>query len=131
MRFRMARTTSTLTVVPGSGVVKSTTGAASSNSGLPLNGLLQAIIYTVPASVDASATMTISIYDQDGNIVWTKGSLAAGAGTTILNLTPNGTAGTTVQSVPLSGYYELRNTYTAAQTSTASVTKVVLLIDEG
>lgn len=131
MGFRFTRQKNSLTIVPGAGALVATTGTASATTGLPLNGLLSQIIYTAPATVDASATVTLSIYDQDGNIVWTKASIAAGAGTTILNLTWNGTAGTTVQPVPFSGYYEIRATYSAAQTATASTTKAILLIDEG
>lgn len=129
MRVRYVRQTNTLNLVHGPGVVKASTGAASVTAGLPINGLLSAIIYTAPAAVDASATVTLSIYDQDGNIVWTKASIAAAAGTTIQNLTWNGTAGTTVQPVPLSGYYEIRATYSAAQTATDSTVKVVTLIE--
>lgn len=129
-RFRILRNTSRLTITPGASATVASTGAASATAGLALNGLLQGVIYTAPASVDSSATVTFSVIDQDGNTVWSKTGVVAAAGSAQVNLTPNATAGTN-QAVPLSGYYEVRATYSAAQPTTASTTEIVLLIDEG
>jgi hypothetical protein len=133
MRFRIVRQTTHITVVPGATETFATPAVSFTNpeapTGLPLNGLLQGVTITTPAAVDGSATMTVNLIDQDGNTVWTKGSLAVNTVYPVL-LTPNATANTN-QAVPLSGYYQVSITFSANQTTTASVTKIVLLIDEG
>lgn len=88
-----------------------------------LNGILRQVIITTAAAVDSSATTTVNILDADGNVVYTKGTLAANA--TSINLL------TQDLSVPLSGDITVQVVFSAAQTSADRTTKVVLLVDRG
>lgn len=130
MRFRVVRQTTSLALTHGASVTTVSTAAASATAGLPLNGLLQGLVMTTPSAVDGSATCTINLIDQDGNTVYTKGSLAVNT-TTQINLTPNAVAAASAQAIPLSGNYQIQAVFSASQTATDSTTKVVLLIDEG
>ncbi len=112
---RIRRESVNVTVTSGAGV----TTATFLNS---LNGILREIIVTPPAAVDASATMTFTLVDLDGNIVYTKSGLAANSGASINLLTND-------LRVPLSGKYTLTVTYSVAQPTTASTTKVVMYVE--
>lgn len=87
------------------------------------NGLIMEVITTTPAAVDSSATMTVSIADIDGNVIYTKASLAAN--TTTKDLLAAGS------QVPLSGPYTVTTLYSAAQTTADRTASVVILIDRG
>lgn len=87
-----------------------------------LNGILREAVITPPAAVDGAATISFSLKDLDGNIVYTKSGLAANSGASINLLTND-------LRVPLSGAYTLLITYSASQTATDSTTKVVLYVE--
>lgn len=124
MKIRVVRNTITTTVVPGVSATTAQTGAAAPGTGILLNGILQQIFVTAPATVDASATMTVALVDYDGNTVWSKASIAASSAQSNTLLTND-------TRPALSGYYQMVTTYTAAQTATASVMRAVFLVDEG
>lgn len=90
------------------------------SSAVVLNGLLHEVLITAPAAVDAAATLTVNLIDQDGYTVYTKGALAAASVTLDL------LSGITV---PLSGSYTLQVVFSAAQTVTDTITNTVLLIE--
>lgn len=124
---RVKRGSYSITVTPGAGVTTAVAqeqalGATGLSNQVTLNGILREIIITPPSAVDASATITVSLADADGNVVYSKGSLAANSGASINLLTND-------QRVPLSGLYTLQVTYSAAQPTTASTTKVVMYIE--
>lgn len=112
---RIKRESVNVTVTPGAGV----TTATFLNS---LNGILREVIITPPAAVDGSATMTFTLADLDGNIVYTKSGLNAATAASINMFTND-------LRLPLSGKYTYTVTYSAAQTATASITKVVMYIE--
>lgn len=112
---RVKRSSYSIKVTPGASI----TTAQQTDT---LNGILREVIITPPAAVDASATITVSLADLDGNVVYSKGSLAANSGASINLLTND-------LRVPLSGQYTLEVTYSVAQPTTASTTKVVLYIE--
>lgn len=124
---RVKRGSYAIVVTPGAGVTTAvaqeqavgTTGLANV---VTLNGILREVIILPPTAVDASATIGVSLTDSDGYLVYSKASLAANSGASINLLTND-------LRVPLSGKYTLQVTYSAAQTTTASVTKVVLLVE--
>src|SRR5690242_12149153 len=98
---RVKRGSYSITVAPGAGVTTAVAkeqalGATTLANQVTLNGILREIIITPPAAVDASATITVSLADLDGNVVYSKGSLAANSGASINLLTND-------QRVPLSG----------------------------
>ena len=124
---RVKRGSYSITVTPGAGVTTAVAqeqalGATGLSNQVTLNGILREVIITPPATDDGSATITISLADIDGNVVWSKSGLAAGSSASINLLTND-------QRVPLSGLYTLQVTYSANQTTTASTTKVVLYIE--
>lgn len=112
---RVKRESVSVQVTPGTGVTTATLVDT-------LNGIMREVIITPPATVDSSATMIFTLVDLDGNVVYTKSGLTAGAAASINLLTND-------QRIPLSGKYTLTVTYSANQTTTASTTKVVMYIE--
>lgn len=129
MRIRINRSKIPLTLIHGASATTVNTAAAGATTGIPLNGILSGAVIVGPAAVDSTATVTVSLIDQDGNTAWSKAGLAAASTTQVL-LTANATAGTN-QAVPLSGNYQVKVVYSAAQTATDSTTSTTLLIDTG
>jgi hypothetical protein len=82
------------------------------------SGLLLGINIVVPA-LDASATITVTVVDPDGNIIYTKSALAASS--TSIN-TPLAT------SIPLYGDMVFKVTASAAQSTDKSIT-VIPIVD--
>lgn len=100
-------------------------GAATivSSSSTQINGILRHVKIIAPATVDGGATLTVDVLDAGGDVVYTKSGVAAAARS--INLL------TQDLSVPLSGFYTVRATFSAAQTVTDTVTGVELLTDRG
>lgn len=115
-KFRVARPVLQIPLVHGASSTVATQAAA-------INGLVRQVIITTPAAVDATATITVDVLDQDSNVVYTKAALAVNT-VTIDKLTMD-------LSVPLSGTQTVRVTFNAAQTVTDTVTKVTLVVDKG
>lgn len=114
LRFRRPKKTVSLTHG-----ASATTGTTSISE----NGLLREVIINAPATVDASATLTVNILDSDSNVIYAKTGIAAAA--TSINLLTNDLR------VPLCGTETIQAVFSAAQTVTDTVTTVTLLVDQG
>lgn len=114
--YRIRRFTTSLVLAHGAGANTVT------NSSLNLNGILKKIKVYSPASVDGSATLTITIKDADGDTLWSKASIAAN--------TKDITLLTRDQEVPLTGLCSVTVLFSANQTATDTTTQVILVIQD-
>lgn len=115
--YRVRKVVSTVALTHGA----SATTAAS--SAVAIYGILRHVKVIAPATVDASATLTVNLLDSGGDIVYAKPGVAAAARS--INLL------TQDLSVPLSGNYTVQVVFSAAQTVTDTSTSVELLVDRG
>lgn len=115
-KFRIARNKYAIALTHGASATTATAAAA-------INGLLSEIIIVTPAAVDATATITVNIIDQDNVTVYTKSSIAAN--TTSVNLLANDA------KVPLCGTQTVQIVFSAAQTVTDTTTSVICVVDRG
>lgn len=113
-QYRVQRTKNAIVLTHGASATTATASVA-------LNGILLESFITTAAAVDSTATTTVNIKDSDGNVVYTKGSLAVDTTTKELL-----TADT---RVPLSGTQTIEVVFSAAQTTADRTTTVVLLIE--
>ena len=117
--YGIKRVKNSLALTHGAGVTQS---AAVS---VALNGLLEQVLFTTPASVDSAATVTVKLTDQDGYVVYSSAATAANTAVNDLLTTANATY---KGAIPLSGTYTLQTTYSANQTATDSSTSAVLIV---
>lgn len=103
--------------------------AASSNTSyktpatINLNGILMLQKLKSSAAGDGSATITLNIYDADGDKVYSKATLATNT-TTLTDLTGD-------SQVPLSGLHQIEALFSAGQSATDQTVTVTLLIQRG
>lgn len=90
----------------------------------PINGLLSGVIVTVP-NLDSTNTATINIKDEDGNTVYTKGTIAKSTTSQSYVDTNNHPL-----RIPLSGNYTVEIVTSGDQTANRTFA-VVLLINRG
>jgi hypothetical protein len=115
--FAVRRPVTTIPLTHGTSVTTVTSGS------IALNGELQ-MFKVKSGPVDASATLTLNIIDQDGDTVYTKASIASNT-TVITDLED------TTGQIPLSGNYTLQIVTSAAQTATNNTFTITLYIDAG
>ena len=88
-----------------------------------LNGFLKGVKIKTPASVDSSATVTVTVADTDGDNVYSKTGVAAN--TTNIEYQDSNHVPT---QVPVSGVHTITPTFSANQTVARNVI-VTLLVD--
>lgn len=103
--------------------------AASSNTSyksaatINLNGLLMLHKLKSTAAGDGTPTITLNIYDADGDKVYSKAAIPVNA-TTVTDLTGD-------SQVPLSGNHQIEALFSAGQTATDQTVTITLLIQRG
>jgi len=113
-RYGIKRYAQTLSLTHGGSVT------TVSNTSQKFNGELWQVNSLTPATVDNSATATVSLIDADGVTVYSKSSLAA-------NTKP---ADKLTSPVMLSGAYTVQVTFSANQDTHDSTTNVTLIVKQ-
>lgn len=95
-----------------------------------LNGLLRGVILTVP-DLDSSDTTTINIKDADGNVLYTKGTLAESTTHKLYDMVASDASTIIPMAVPLAGPSITIDIVTSGAQTANRTFGVILLVDRG
>jgi hypothetical protein len=102
-------------------IVVATSPTAATSAGVPLNGILRGLTAVVPV-LDSSATLTVTVKDFDGTVMFSKASIAQNAQTAVLSDASNQPL-----SIPLGGSHTVTVTASAVQAGDKAITVNLLI----
>lgn len=115
-RYKIARQNVAVAVVHAAQVIFNGTAVNA-------NGILYAIKSKIASNTDGSATYTVSLVDEDGDVVYSKSGISGTAGTVYTQLTGD------QRAAIVSGALVVRITFSANQTVTDNTVTVGLYFD--